>query len=112
MSEANQLFITSKKKEPKEYGDGKWGYFPFEPTFRAYQELSPAAFGLYMLLLKDNANHTRPLYKVEFEELTGKKKTVYYKALQDLKDKGYLVQNPDGGARWFFYPEGSDFSDT
>lgn len=112
MSEANQLFITSKKKEPKEYGDGKWGYFPFEPTFRAYQELSPAAFGLYMLLLKDNANHTRPLYKVEFEELTGKKKTVYYKALQDLKDKGYLVQEPDGGARWFFYPEGSDFSDT
>lgn len=112
MSEANQLFITSKKKETKEYGDGKWGYFPFEPTFRAYQELSPAAFGLYMLLLKDNANHTRPLYKVEFEELTGKKKTVYYKALQDLKDKGYLVQNPDGGARWFFYPEGSGFSDT
>jgi hypothetical protein len=49
---------------------------------------------------------------VEFEELTGKKKTVYYKALQDLKDKGYLVQNSDGGARWFFYPEGSDFSDT
>ena len=112
MSEANQLFITSKKKEPKEYGDGKWGYFPFVPTFRAYQELSPAAFGLYMLLLKDNANHTRPLYKVEFEELTGKKKTVYYKALQDLKDKGYLVQSPEGGARWFFYPEGSDFSDT
>lgn len=112
MSEANQLFITSKKKEPKEYGDGKWGYFPFEPTFKAYQELSPAAFGLYMLLLKDNANHTRPLYKVEFEELTGKKKTVYYKALQDLKDKGYLVRNSDCGARWFFYPEGSDFSDT
>ncbi len=112
MSEANQLFITSKKKEPKDYGDGKWGYFPFDDTFKAYQELAPATFGLYLLLLKDNANHTKPLYRVEFENLTGKKKTVYYKALEELKNKGYLVQEPDGGARWFFYPGGSDFSDT
>ena len=51
MSEANQLFITSKKKEPKDYGDGKWGYFPFDDTFKAYQELAPATFGLYLLLL-------------------------------------------------------------
>lgn len=112
MSEANQLFITSKKKEPKEYGDGKWGYFPFKDTFKAYQTLTPATFGLYLLLLKDNANHTKPLYRVEFENLTGKKKTVYYEALKELKNKGYLIQEADGGARWLFYPGGSDFSDT
>lgn len=112
MSEPNQLFIISKKKEPKNYGDGKWSYFPFDDTFKAYRELSPSAFGLYLFLLKDKADHIKPLYRVEYEKLTGKKKTVYYSALEELKEKGYLIRKEDSGASWFFYPEGSEFPDT
>ena len=111
MSEPNQLIITSKKKDTKEYGNGNWGYFPFNDTFNAYKELSPAAFGLYLFLMRDNSGHSRPLYRVEFEQLTGKKKTVYYKALQELKDKGYLSLG-SGISRWFFYPDGSGKTDS
>ena len=104
MSEANQLFITSKKKKTEEYGDGNWGYFSFEDTFKAWKELKPASFALYLFLLRDQPNFTRTLYKVEFEKLTGYKKTAYYGALQELKDKGYL-QHTDG-THWNFYPNG------
>lgn len=111
MSEANQLKIISKKKQTKDYGEGNWGYFPFDETFKAYRELSPAGFGLYMMLLKDSPGFSRDLYKVEYERLTGKKKTVYYDALKNLKDKGYLRQQQ--GTTWEFFPDGfSGFSDT
>lgn len=103
MSEANQLFITSKKKDTKEYGDGNWGYFSFDETFKAWKELKPASFALYMFLLRDQPNFNRTLYKVEFEKLTGYKKTAYYSALQELKDKGYLIHT--NGTHWNFYPE-------
>ena len=92
MSEANQLLITSRKKSPKEYGDGNWSYFSFEETFQAQKELRPASFALYLFLLKDQSGFNRNLYRVEFEKKTGYKKTAYYSALQELKDKGYLIQ--------------------
>lgn len=103
MSEANQLFIESHKKDTGKYGAGKWGYFGFDDTFSALQKLSPAGFALYLFLLKDQSGFTKPLYKVEFERITGYKKTAYYKALQELKDKGYLHQ--EHGSTWGFYPE-------
>ena len=105
MSETNQLFITSKKKNTKDYGDGNWGYFCFDETFKAYRELKPVSFALYMFLLRDQPNFNRALYKVEFEKLTGYKKTAYYTALQELKDKGYLIHT--NGPHWNFYPEGN-----
>ncbi len=104
MSEANQLFITSKKKDTKEYGNGEWGYFPFEATFKAMRELKPASFALYLFLLRDAPNFNRTLYKVEYERVTGNKKTSYYTALQELKDKKYLIHSE--GTHWYFYPEG------
>jgi len=104
MSEANQLFITSHKQETKDYGAGNWGYFSFNDTFKAWKELKPASFALYLFLLRDQPNFKRALYKVEFEKLTGYKKTAYYSALQELKDKQYLVQS--GGTSWEFYPNG------
>ena len=67
MSEANQLFITSKKKSPEEYGAGKWGYFNFDGTFTAWKNLKPASFALYLFLLRDQPGFNRTLYKVEFE---------------------------------------------
>ena len=64
-----------------------------------------------MMLMKDAPAFQRDLYKVEYEKLTGKKKTVYYSAMQELKDKGYLRQKQ--GTIWEFYPEiQSDFSDS
>ena len=102
MSEANQLKVISKKKNTDYYGSGNWGFFPFEETFQAYKDLSPAAFGLYLMLLKDAPNFSRDLYRVEYERLTGKKKTVYYAALKELKDKQYLKQLK--GTTWEFYP--------
>ena len=104
MSEANQLFITSRKKSPKEYGDGNWGYFSFKETFRAQKELKPAAFALYLFLLRDQPEFNRVLYRVEFEKETGYKKTAYYGALQELKDKGYLIHTKN--THWDFYPGG------
>lgn len=104
MSEANQLFITSKKKSPEEYGAGKWGYFNFDSTFTAWKNLKPASFALYLFLLRDQPGFNRALYKVEFEKETGYKKTAYYGALQELKDKGYLMHT--AGTHWNFYPEG------
>ena len=104
MSEPNQLFITSRKKETKDYGDGKWGYFSFEDTFNAWKNLKPASFALYLFLLRDQPGFNRVLYKAEFEKITGYKKTAYYAALQELKEKGYLVQT--NGSHWNFYPEG------
>ena len=104
MSEANQLFITSKKKDPKDYGDGKWGYFSFEDTFKAQKILKPASFSLYLFLLRDQPGFNRSLYKTEFEQKTGYKKTAYYTALQELKDKNYLIHTD--GNHWEFYPEG------
>ena len=104
MSEANQLYITSKKKKTEDYGDGNWGYFSFEETFKAWKELKPASFALYLFLLRDQPNFNRALYKVEFEKLTGYKKTAYYSALQELKDKGYLIHT--NNSHWEFYPEG------
>lgn len=104
MSEANQLFITSRKKTTEEYGSGKWGYFCFDETFSAWQNLKPASFALYLFLLRDQPNFNRTLYKVEFERKTGYKKTAYYTALQELKDKGYLRHT--NGTHWDFYPEG------
>lgn len=105
MSEANQLFITSKKKDPHVYGVGNWGYFSFDETFKAWKELKPASFALYLFLLRDQPNFNRALYKTEYEKLTGYKKTAYYAALQELKDKGYLVHSE--GQHWYFYPEGN-----
>ena len=104
MSEPNQLFITSRKKETKDYGDGKWGYCSFEDTFNAWKNLKPASFALYLFLLRDQPGFNRVLYKAEFEKITGYKKTAYYAALQELKEKGYLVQT--NGSHWNFYPEG------
>lgn len=104
MSEANQLFVTSRKKGTKEYKDGEWGYFPFEETFKAYRELKASSFALYLFFLRDKPNFNRVLYKTEFEKLTGHKKTAYYTALQELKDKGYLIHT--NGSHWDFCPEG------
>jgi len=104
MSEANQLFITSKKKTTEVYGTGKWGYFSFDETFYAWKNLKPASFALYLFLLRDQPNYNRALYKVEFERETGYKKTAYYSALQELKDKGYLIHTD--GPHWEFHPEG------
>lgn len=103
MSEPNQLFITSKKKDTLYYGDGKWGYFSFEDTFAAWQELKPATFALYLFLLRDKPGFNRTLYKTEFEKITGYKKTAYYSALQELKDKQYLIHTE--GTHWEFYPD-------
>ena len=61
-------------------------------------------FALYLFLLRDQPGFNRTLYKVEFEKITGYKKTAYYTALQELKDKGYLVHI--NGPHWNFYPEG------
>ena len=111
MSEANQLFIISKKKDTKSYGEGNWGYFCFKDVFKAQQELKPVSFALYLFLLRDQPNFNRVLYKVEFEKLTGYKKTAYYTALQELKDKGYLRHVTNN--YWNFYPEGySAFTDS
>lgn len=104
MSEANQLFITSKKKNTNEIGQGNWGYFGFDETFTAFKVLKPASFALYLFLLRDQPNFNRALYKVEFEKETGYKKTAYYSALQELKDKGFLIQTC--GPHWEFHPEG------
>lgn len=101
MSEANQLIITSKK--PEKYKEGTFGYFNFESTFSAWQELKPASFALYLYLLRDAPGFKRNLYKVDFEKITGYKKTAYYNAVQELKDKGYLIQ--DEGTKWNFYPD-------
>ena len=103
MSEANQLFINSKKKTPQKYGEGNWGYFSFEETFKAWQELKPASFALYLFFLRDQPNFRRTLYKTEFEKLTGYKKTAYYAALQELKEKKYLIHH--NGSDWNFYPD-------
>jgi len=111
MSEPNQLLITSRKKDAATYGDGNWGYFPFSETFEAYQNLSPTAFGLYMFLMRDKPHFQRELYRVEFEKLTGKKRTAYYSALNELKDKGYLQQV--SGTSWNFFPAPpSGFADS
>jgi len=102
MSEPNQLLITSKKA--KDYKDGTFGYFCFETTFTAWKELKPASFALYLYLLRDAPGFNRNLYKVDFEKITGYKKTAYYGALQELKDKGYLVHIDN--THWNFYPDG------
>lgn len=107
MSEANQLFITSQKKEAKDYGAGNWSYYSFDETFKAWKELAPASFALYLFLLRDKPGFQRVLYRVEFEKITGYKKSAYYAALQELKDKNYLIQ--EHGSNWYFYPSG-DFS--
>lgn len=104
MSEANQLFVTSKKKTPEQYGAGNWGYFNFDEAFEAYKNLKPASFALYMFFLRDKPNFTRTLYRTEFEQKTGYKKTAYYAALQELKEKGYLQQAK--GSNWYYCPEG------
>lgn len=104
MSEPNQLSIISKKKKTEEYGIGNWGYFSFDETFNAWKKLKPASFALYLFLLRDKPGFNRKLYKVEFEKETGYKKTAYYAALQELKDKGYLRHTT--GTDWDFYPEG------
>lgn len=101
MSEPNQLLITSKK--PEKYKEGTFGYFNFESTFKAWQELKPASFALYLYLVRDAPNFNRNLYKVDFEKTTGYKKTAYYSAVQELKDKMYLVQ--EEGTHWNFYPD-------
>lgn len=103
MSEPNQLQITSRKKDSAAYGAGNWGYFPFSETFEAYRDLSPAGFGLYLMLMRDKPHFQRDLYRVEYEKLTGRKRTTYYNALQELKDKGYLVQV--SGTAWNFFPD-------
>lgn len=103
MSEPNQLLITSKK--PKTYPAKTFGYFNFDSTFEAYKILKPASFALYLYLLRDSNDFERALYKVDFEKVTGHKKTAYYGALQELKDKGYLIQI--NGNHWNFYPDGS-----
>lgn len=105
MSEPNQLLVTSRKKEPQAYGDGNWGFFPLDETFAAYRDLSPTGFGLYMFFMRDKPHFQRELYRVEFEKLTGKKKTAYYAALNELKEKGYLVQV--SGTVWNFFPDPS-----
>lgn len=101
MSEANQLIITSKK--PDKYKEGTFSYFNFESVFTAWQELKPASFALYLYLLRDAPGFKRNLYKVDFEKLTGYKKTAYYDSLKELKAYGYLVQ--EEGTKWSFYPD-------
>ena len=104
MSEANQLFITSQKKEPKDYGAGNWSYYSFDETFKAWKELKPASFALYLFLLRDKPGFQRVLYRVEFEKITEYKKSAYYAALQELKDNQYLVKGE--GSNWYFNPSG------
>jgi len=103
--EPNQVLIISKKKQAKEYGDGNWSYFSFQGIFKAQKELSKVGFALYLFFLRDAPNFQRALYRVEFEKLTGYKKTAYYKGLHELKEKGYLARPNNMGCSWYFYPD-------
>lgn len=63
----------------------------FKSNYAAMQNLSQAAYILYMYLLMKGTHRVWPLYSQEIYDHTPIKKRAYLDAVKELQDKHYLV---------------------
>lgn len=90
--------IRTPKKYPAPFlsiGDLEWT--------EAYKDLTPAGFGLYLLLAENKSGYNYGLSKATFMSKLGKGKHAYYDARDELIAKKYLRFNKENG-QYEFYP--------
>lgn len=84
----NQKIITIKKPEYicefLQIGKLEWQ--------KAFQELTPTAFAMYLYLAGNKDGYKFALSQSAFEHATGRKKTAYYHAVNELIEKGFIYQ--------------------
>ena len=69
-----------------------------------------AALTLYLYCVRNADNHKFALSKVALEKYAGIKKDAYFRAIEVLKETGYLVQHGEGNI-WDFYRIPYDYTE-
>lgn len=107
----NQKVLTIHKEvTDKEH---KYSMHNLEALARGAKDLQkPASYKLYIYLSKNQNGYETALSSADFCEWAGCGMTAYNSAVQELKDKGYLVAKTGATTRYTFYDmpqEESDF---
>lgn len=89
----NQKRVTFKSKPVKVDNDDL--YFDRDIIFNAMRKLDAGPFKLFVYLLSRQGEYTLNLSQIAIERTFGIKKNQYYRAIDKLKEAGFLIQiNP------------------
>lgn len=102
MSVANQKIIYGSVLAPCDKNNV---YFLLnqEATFAALAALKPAGFKMWLYFSKNQANHKFELSRAACEQL-GIDKNAYYRGIDELIEKKYLVAESGNGYRFYQIP--------
>ena len=100
----NQKVVTVIKSKPKGY------ILDIEANKAARKELSSDAYSLYMHFVLNVPGYTEALSMQQNIKTSSLSERTYYKAVNELIQKGYLVKKPHEQIKeyYLFYENGSD----
>ena len=100
----NQKVVTVIKSKPKGY------ILDIEANKVARKELSSDAYSLYMHFVLNVPGYTEALSMQQNIKTSSLSERTYYKAVNELIQKGYLVKKPHEQIKeyYLFYENGSD----
>lgn len=96
----NQKVIHINKPKYKE----DFTYIGVEEWKRAFKELKPSTFGIYLYLASNADGFDLALSQKAIEEALGIKKTGYHDAISELQTKGYIVFNQSNVFNFYTAP--------
>ena len=100
---ANQN-IVEVKKEPCDKNH-IYAMINIEASQMAMKDLTPVQFQVWYYFAKNQAGYTFAVSPAAALQEFGIKKDSFQKAVQVLKDKGYLVANPAKGKNYWVFHE-------
>lgn len=75
----------------KDYNENNTDIVKVENCQRAFKALTPSAFGIWLMLAEGKEGDEKILSATRVEEKIGIKKTAYWQAIRQLKEKNYLL---------------------
>jgi len=100
----NQKYITIKNKAVCDNKENFYMRIQIQALTNAMKNLSSTGLQLFLYFSKNQAGYSFWLSKADVLDNTGiKSEATYLKAVKELIDKGYLIQENEGSNKYLFY---------